>query len=324
MSTMTRLSQVDTDGSLRKLIRRTYGVHRLEEMGRRLAKEIHASSQAVGPPFNPREFARWLGIAIVSDDIDAEGMFIEGNIQRERGGVSRSLAVDRYRVTSPMIVLKSRVGGSARCAAMRERFTVAHELGHYSIRKAFSETPHAGLFTGRDPEEEMLCNSFAEELLVPRLRLSRDLRGGEINCATVLELSEKYQVSLTCMLCCISKLFRGAVAAVIWKQDRWLTVHWSSPKSYRDLLLCDTGSTSVELALRNADEHSGVDHFLLNGTRLKWRSSSQRLPESTLVLSILKRSHDRLRRYVDVRPQANMSKQKPIQESFNFTRFLEL
>jgi hypothetical protein len=322
---MARFSRIEKEGSLRRLIRRAYGTGKLDEVGRKLARDVHVRSRAAGPPFEPREFARWLGVAVVHDDIVAEGMFIEGNVQRERGGMSSASTLDHYQSKSPTIVLKSGSGLPTRSARMRERFTIAHELGHFSIRNALADAPHDGLFSGRDPEEEMLCNSFAEELLVPRQGLSRDLCGLELSATAMLELRDKYQVSLTCMLCSISRLFRGAVAAVIWKQEgHWLTVHWSTPKSYRDLLLCDTGSTSVELAMRSSTEQIAVDQFLLNGARLKWKASSCKLPESPHVLSVLKRGNDSLKRCVDNRPPVAAQTRTPIQASFSFSGVLAI
>jgi len=322
---MARLSRIEKDGSLRKLIRRAYGTGRLDKVGRELARDVHLRSSAAGPPFEPREFARWLGVRVLHDDIVAEGMFIEGNVQRERGGTSTASALEHYQYNSPTIVLKNGPSYPTQSARMRERFTIAHELGHYCIRSAFVDTPNDGLFTGRDPEEEMLCNSFAEELLVPRHRLSRDLCGLELSATNMLKLRERYQVSLTCMLCCISRLFRGAVAAVIWKQEgHWLTVHWSTPSSYRDLLLCDTGRTSVELAMKTSTEQIAVDQFILNGARLKWNASSCKLPNSPQVLSILKRGTDRLKRFVDNRPRVVAQSTTPIQASFAFSEILAL
>lgn len=84
----------------------------------------------------------------------------------------------------------------------RQRFTVCHELAHIVL-----ELPshHHGLTltTGtlmryeRRPPEEMLCDVFAAECLLPYDLFSKDIGDMDISMASVKDLAEKYKASLT-------------------------------------------------------------------------------------------------------------------------------
>lgn len=73
----------------------------------------------------------------------------------------------------------------------RQRFTVAHELGHlmlHEFKLQWYDT--IKLFNQYDPYERQ-ANQFAENLLIPSAMLFVSIRGGE----TVGQLALKYKVS---------------------------------------------------------------------------------------------------------------------------------
>jgi Zn-dependent peptidase ImmA (M78 family) len=94
------------------------------------------------------------------------------------------------------------IGVNTHHASVRQRFTVAHELGHLLLHdhdqlhvdyKFRSESSSEG----SDPEE-IEANLFAAELLMPASFLAEDLEGASIDLADgdlVYELAKKYGVS---------------------------------------------------------------------------------------------------------------------------------
>lgn len=97
--------------------------------------------------------------------------------------------------------------------ATRQRFTLAHELGHI-----FADAPQNPLvdqnvtFTGTP--EEARANAFAAEFLVPSEQLTQELRGNEENEKAVGKLLGKYRVSLDVLA------FRAHNAGVVDAQGR--------------------------------------------------------------------------------------------------------
>jgi Zn-dependent peptidase ImmA (M78 family) len=72
--------------------------------------------------------------------------------------------------------------------AERQRFTLAHELGHMVMH----QVPH--------PEQEKQANSFAAELLMPARQVREDLIGGQLTVLRLLELKARWNVSMWALL----------------------------------------------------------------------------------------------------------------------------
>ena len=84
----------------------------------------------------------------------------------------------------------------------RQRFTVLHELAHIVLE--LPSHHHGPTLTtgtlmgyGHRPPEEMLCDVFAAECLLPYDLFSKDVSDMDISMDAVKELSEKYKASLT-------------------------------------------------------------------------------------------------------------------------------
>ena len=110
------------------------------------------------------------------------------------------------------------IGVNLRHATVRQRFTVAHELGHLLMHtqdlhydRAFSMQFRSEISsTGTDPKE-VAANAFAAELLMPEAFLKRDLREfGSFdieNDPRVLdELADRYDVSKQAMVVRLANL----------------------------------------------------------------------------------------------------------------------
>ena len=72
--------------------------------------------------------------------------------------------------------------------AERQRFTLAHELGHMVMH----QIPH--------PEQEKQANSFASELLMPARHVRADLESGPLTVSRLLELKKHWKVSMWALL----------------------------------------------------------------------------------------------------------------------------
>ena len=83
----------------------------------------------------------------------------------------------------------------------RQRFTVLHEIAHIVLD--LPSQHHGSTLTSqalhgyvRRPEEEMLCDTFAAECLLPHDQFSKDVSGVDISLAAVKRLAIKYKTSL--------------------------------------------------------------------------------------------------------------------------------
>ena len=96
-------------------------------------------------------------------------------------------------------------------SSTRQRFTIAHEIGHYlldhkhdeiHVDRAFVLKFRKGTPAG-DPDE-IQANAFAATLLMPRDSLSADLlsyeRNGVIDDTTIQTLADRYGVSIQALL----------------------------------------------------------------------------------------------------------------------------
>lgn len=230
-------------------------------------------AKLTGPPFDPFDYAHILGVAVEYDNIEAEGVFIDHPKDGAR------------------IVLKKQEGEVNRFKLRRLNFTLAHEIGHFVIRKTLKDLVPASALTTEDVEEELLCNIFAAELLMPSVVIREDLENFGLDPETLLTLSERYAVSLQSLLCCVTRLVQGEIAAIIWeKDDNQYSVSWSNRPKFRNLILCDTGDTTVERAFITGKQETGTDTLMLNSQRMRWMSVSQKLLGSFKALTIMRRS----------------------------------
>jgi Zn-dependent peptidase ImmA (M78 family) len=86
--------------------------------------------------------------------------------------------------------------------AERQRFTVLHEIAHIVLdlpsNHGDSLTSDALYSYSRRPPEEVICDTFASECLIPHEFLLRDLAEGTAEFEFVETLADRYQASLPC------------------------------------------------------------------------------------------------------------------------------
>lgn len=100
------------------------------------------------------------------------------------------------------------IGVNARHHSNRQRFTIAHELGHFLLHAGKVEPVHVdrvfyrgpGSSDGKDPIE-IEANEFAAKLLMPAAQLERDAEDLEAldDEDTIRDLAGKYAVSVQAM-----------------------------------------------------------------------------------------------------------------------------
>lgn len=83
----------------------------------------------------------------------------------------------------------------------RQRFTALHEIAHIvldlpSQHHGQTLTTEKLLSYGQRPQEEVLCDVFAAECLLPYELFSKDVDNADVSLDAVRELAEKYQASL--------------------------------------------------------------------------------------------------------------------------------
>jgi hypothetical protein len=93
-----------------------------------------------------------------------------------------------YRPNHPIVLLRSTNNPG------RQRFTVAHEIGHLLIGRVRA----AGRVTLDSQQEEKLCDEFATSLLLPSDEVATflDERGGVASPRTVLEMASHFAVNI--------------------------------------------------------------------------------------------------------------------------------
>lgn len=162
-----------------------------------MAEHVLREHSVENPPVPVAKIARDLGLEVVRRGLEGD---ISGFLARHAGGGGL-------------------IGVNNRHPRPRQRFTVAHELGHYFL--APEEELHVDhqfeIFKLRDAhsaggidEEEIEANIFAAELLMPEFLLNRDLeRLGALDPfddGPVEELAKKYEVSRQALMIRIQNL----------------------------------------------------------------------------------------------------------------------
>jgi Zn-dependent peptidase ImmA (M78 family) len=123
----------------------------------------------------------------------------------------------------------------------RKRFTLAHELGHIIlIRRAQSGIP-VGLKRFRtadglrsehqDPTEEVLCNAFAAELLIPLDDVRSCMNKQSVTPGEVCRVAQRFEVSLEASARQIVKVIgRELIGIAFWRvlPGDWVVPAWNT------------------------------------------------------------------------------------------------
>jgi O-acetyl-ADP-ribose deacetylase (regulator of RNase III) len=155
-----------------------------------------------GPPFDPFELAKRLGLTVVPSD----------ELEDAR---TLSAGPGKYRVEyNP-----NRPWG-------RLRFSVAHEIAHTFFPDCADYVRHrAPTRTGGDDWQlELLCNVAAAEILMP-LGTFRDLETAELHIDQLLALRKQYDVSMEALLLRVAKITREPATVFAASRDDGNSAH---------------------------------------------------------------------------------------------------
>lgn len=157
---------------------------------KRIQQEVNQLLQTIEtsqPPVPVEDIAKARGIQIMHTDFNQE---ISGLLIRRDEGSIIAVASEQ--------------------APARQRFTVAHELGHLMLHqgdelhvdKDFRVNLRSKKSSTAEDIEEIEANTFAAELLMPAIFLRRDLENMIFdieNAEQISELAKRYQVSTQAM-----------------------------------------------------------------------------------------------------------------------------
>ena len=154
---------------------------------RDLIEKLLAKHRVSSAPVPVEKIAKALGIKIRLDDVDDD------------------LSGFLYRDTKEKKVI---IGANRSHHENRQRFTIAHELGHFFLHEGelihFDSEPGAFMINLRDSSrgdsnDEREANFFAAELLMPAAFLAKDLEGQHLDLLSgnkfLEKLARKYLVS---------------------------------------------------------------------------------------------------------------------------------
>jgi hypothetical protein len=141
--------------------------------------------------------------------------------------VAHALGVDEIVTNSQMIEdgRLERIDGHIRISlttrgnAQRQRFTLAHELGHLLLADSGQDTIARRMRT--DDDVERFCDSFAAALLLPRPLMNSSARTKPPRLDTLRELAGITNVSMAAVTVRLAETCGWRVALLHWK--RWPT-----------------------------------------------------------------------------------------------------
>lgn len=160
------------------------------------AKEIAATINSRHAPVDIVKVARELGVA----SVEPRPMHIDGYLGRSHDGT---------------LVIRYKEGNGRR----RNRFTIAHEIGHLLIARCDGRQilEPIGRTWSRRPEEELLANRIAAELLMPEQAVIDALSRRRSSWQTVFAVCGQFDVSTTAFVARIFEL--RVILAVLFKID---------------------------------------------------------------------------------------------------------
>lgn len=169
-----------------------------EAIDRLAAAVLEAFGVSAEPPIPIEELAYSLGVGAIQRTALVE----DGRL--EQVGAHKT------------IFLKQAVGKA------RQRFTIAHELGHLIVRD-----PERDFIARRAPvafdSEERFCDEFAAALLLPRPWVRREFSGAPESLGVVRNLATRTEASLAASLLRLREVLGWERSLLHWRrfQGRW-------------------------------------------------------------------------------------------------------
>jgi hypothetical protein len=185
-------------------------------------------------PVDVEGLARQLG---VNEILRVDDLVEDGRLERRDGHVRVLLA--------------------ARSNRQRQRYTLAHEIGHLLLADPDRDTIARRMKT--DDEVERFCDGFAAALLLPRDIINADYRAMPRTLAVLRRIAEQSDTSLAAATVRLHEVAGWPQALLHWKRsDRGWTYRWGAavPMTYHRRLRSapDTSARLDDLALRSRSD----------------------------------------------------------------------
>ncbi len=193
-----------------------------------------------------------------------------------------------------------------RNAEVRQRFTLAHELGHLLWKRRFGSTKASARGENTDATsegislEERFCNAFASRVLIPAQELSWLVDWGNLSLSDVELAADRFEVSFQTLLWRMVEFGSDDVGAMLLESDprlrTGLRVQWAKfPK--RRGFYCKRGevipfSADLHRAWRKGGESLVRDYPLKVGNFAEDRDLRMKLHGERLAIAVLPR-HNR-------------------------------
>lgn len=240
-------------GAIGKGLLQRGGGRRVESTVQRLARDISRTHALTAVPVAVLDCAASLQLPIIRAELTTDGGLVDWSTSACRILLPKQ----------PPVLLGAR---------RRERFTIAHEIGHFVIRRYLRETLPPRVFETHSAEEEYLCNLFAGELLVPAERLARDAERYGLTARGILALMDRYDVSLHVLGINLRHLFGTAIFLTTWAEtDDGFIATSVAPGPKERVELVRSEGTTIHLAALTQKEESGVDSFYVGARLVRWQ-----------------------------------------------------
>ncbi|HEU4713866.1 MAG TPA: ImmA/IrrE family metallo-endopeptidase [Pyrinomonadaceae bacterium] len=236
------------------------------------ALEVRQITRVQGPAYNPFSYAEKLNIRVE----EKKGMMLDGFLRCDQlGNFTVRLKRDAPR--------------------HRRNFTLAHEISHTFFYELLNHPKNTLRDRGFDPEEEFFCDLGAAELLMPPSTFKKDLfSDGSVTPQTLFWLVSRYDVSLQAVANRMSFLAKN-LACVFWrKRETLIEANYVTPSYLKNIVLCQTKNSSVELAYANQGSVvKALDSYygLKKQKRIR-RQSTSLATSDTHVISIIDLGED--------------------------------
>jgi IrrE N-terminal-like domain len=286
-----------------RLLSKAHGDRDARALVKDFARELYWRIGRSRPPFLAADYARILDVPVAFRDIAAEGVQTDtaalAMVAAHRGndlltGIEGTLHLDTK--CRPVIVLQRPKHYESTSVVRRRNFTLAHEIGHYVMRRAVSGYCPLEALPIDDPEEERLANIFASEILMPPNRLIPDLVSSGNTLKGLVDICDKYEVSLQALLSKVCDLDRESFAFMMHRaRDGRVELVWSIPGESRRIITSDSARLWIQ---RTWDSEATLDNglsptqheFIIDGRTTRWSLESHRLMPVGIVVSWLRRS----------------------------------
>jgi hypothetical protein len=287
--------------SLRTALRALSGKQTVPEAVQWLVARTIETTTTSKVPVDPFAIAQALGVPVSFRQLPVHGLLVDEHVETAKCGVASDMGIRNRENLHEEWGLSSRSAihlcsdvesdSSRRC----HRFTLAHELGHYVLRREIRASYETYPFERFVKSEEDLCNAFAADLLMPGDQVKHYFKmlcdHTDFTVATWVDVANNcFDISLRDFAYRTHDVTNGAIQLILWSFETGDAVpEWASWAINERLRVADPKCAGVYRAFVCETRRSveRFDAFHLDGRRFDCFSSSLVLSDTRKVLSLL-------------------------------------